>query len=228
LICNRDLSVTHTALGPVAAAAVLDVLLTLDFEPRRQAAYDEEAKLVAGHMRIVFSVPRDREYLRSGYSSEPLLAEAAARQIDEFQMLAENPDTSLMANILMSEFSSGLPDQGQRGEVVFRQLVSEAYRRAVRNDYPNDLQHNFSSGRKLITFIKTLFSDDCAKRVLNSVPDNVKSSTTFARSSKTPLSVSLISGRWETILPRPHTQCFPHSSGAWLSFAGLRKIVLTF
>jgi hypothetical protein len=161
-------------------AAVLDVLLTLDFEPRRQAAYDREAKLVAGHMRIAFSVPKDREYLRSGYPSEPLLAEAAARQMDEFQMLAENPDTSVMAHILKSEFSSGLLDQGQRGEVVFRQLVSEAYRRAVRNDYPNNLQHNFSSGCKLMTFIKTLFSDDCAKRVLNSVPDNVKSSTTFA------------------------------------------------
>ena len=112
-------------------AAVLDVLLTLDFEPRHQAAYDREAKLVAGHMRIAFSVPKDREYLRSGYPSEPLLAEAAARQMDEFQMLAENPDTSVMAHILKSEFSSGLLDQGQQGEVVFHQLVLEAYRRAV-------------------------------------------------------------------------------------------------
>ena len=161
-------------------AAVLDVLLNLDFEPRRQAAYDREAKLVAGHMRIAFSVPKDREYLRSGYPSEPLMAEAAAQQMDEFQMLDGNPDTSVMAHILKSEFSSGLLDQGQRGEIVFRQLVSEAYRRAVRKDYPNELQHNFSRGCKLITFIRTLFSDACAKQVLDSVPDNIKSSTTFA------------------------------------------------
>jgi hypothetical protein len=129
---------------------------------------------------MAFSVPKDREYLRSGYPSEPLLAEAAARQMDEFQMLAENPDTSVMANILKSEFSSGLLDQGQRGSVVFRHLIWEAYRRAVRTDYPNDPQPNFSNGCKLITFIKELFSDDCAERVLNSVPDNVKSSATFA------------------------------------------------
>jgi len=161
-------------------AAVLDVLLNLDFEPRRQAAYDREAKLVAGHMRIAFSVPKDHEYLRSGYPSEPLMAEAAAQQMDEFQMLDGNPDTSVMAHILKSEFSSGLLDQGQRGEIVFRQLVSEAYRRAVRKDYPNELQHNFSRGCKLITFIRTLFSDACAKQVLDSVPDNIKSSTTFA------------------------------------------------
>ena len=85
-----------------------------------------------------------------------------------------------MANILKSEFSSSLLDQGQRVKVVFCQLISEAYRHAVQNDYPNDLQHNFSSGCKLITFIKTLFSDDCMKQVLNSVPDNIRSSTTFA------------------------------------------------
>jgi hypothetical protein len=169
-----------TALGPVAAAAVLDVLLTLDFEPRRRAAYNREAKLVAGHMHFAFSVPKDREY-RSGYPSEPLLAEAAARQMDEFQMFAENPDTSVMAHILKFEFSSGLLDQDQRGEIVFRQLV---YRCAVRNDYPNELQHNFSRGCKLITFIKTLFSDDCAEQDLNSVPGNIKSLTTFATAFK--------------------------------------------
>jgi hypothetical protein len=170
LTCNHDHFATPSALGPVAAAAVLDVLLTLDFEPRR------EAKLVAGHMRFAFSVPKDREYLRSGYLSEPLLAEAATRQMDEFQMFSENPDTSVMARILKFEFSSGLLDQGQRGEIVFRQLVSEAYRRAVRNDNPNEPRLNFSRGCKLITFIKTLFSDDCG----TSVPDNIKSSTTFA------------------------------------------------
>jgi hypothetical protein len=138
LIRHHKIAVVHTNLPPAARTAVLDVLLSLGFEPRRQAARNREAELVASHMRIAFSVPKDREYLRSGYPSEPILAEAAARQMDEFQTLAADPDTSVMADILKSEFSSGLLDQGQRGEVVFRLLVSEAYRRAVRQDYPND------------------------------------------------------------------------------------------
>jgi hypothetical protein len=98
--------------------------------------------------------------------------------MDEFQMLAFNRDASVMANILQSEFHSGLLDQGWRGEVVVRRLLSEAYRRAVRND-PDDSQPNFSKGCKLITFVSQLFSTDCANQILNSVPDNLKSSTTF-------------------------------------------------
>ena len=64
-------------------------------------------------MHIAFSVLKDCEYLHSNYSSELLLAEAVAQQMDEFQMLAENPNVSVMANILKSEFSSSLLDQGQ-------------------------------------------------------------------------------------------------------------------
>ncbi|KIM74200.1 hypothetical protein PILCRDRAFT_828491 [Piloderma croceum F 1598] len=186
LICQHKISVEHTHLEHhnTALTAVLDVLLNLQFDPRCPAAHNQEADLVAGHMRVAFSVPKGREYLRSGYPSEPLLAEAAVRQMDEFQTLAEVPDTSVMAKILGSVFINGLLDQGQRGEVVFRQLVSEAYRRAVRDDYPDDMPRNFSKGCKLITFIKMLFSGDCAELILNSVPDNVKSSTTFSAGFK--------------------------------------------
>jgi hypothetical protein len=113
-------------------------------------------------LTIAFSVPKHREYLRSGYpsASEPILAEAAARQMDQFQILVSIPNTSVMANLLESEFQSGLLDQGQRHEVIVHQLVSEAYRRAVRQDYPWDSRPHFSKGCKLITFIKELFSED--------------------------------------------------------------------
>ncbi|KIM92246.1 hypothetical protein PILCRDRAFT_324 [Piloderma croceum F 1598] len=135
-----------------------------------------EAELVTSHMRIAFSVPKDREYFRSGYPSEPLLAEAVARQMEN---LSSDNNISLMANILKSEFCSGLVDQGQRGEVVFRQLVSEGCRHAVKKDHPHDSPHNFSKGCKLTTFIKKLFSEDYAEQVLNRVLDNFKSPTTF-------------------------------------------------
>jgi hypothetical protein len=178
LIFQHEISVRHSQVNPAAISAVLDVLLCLDFEPRRQAAR-KEAELVASHMRIVFSVPKDRHYARSGYPSEPLLAEAAAGQMDEFQTLnsVTHPNTNVMAHLLESEFTSGLLDQGQRGEVIFRQLAWEAYRRAVREDHPPP--HNFSEGCKLTTFIKKLFSEDYATQILNSIPDNVKSPDTF-------------------------------------------------
>jgi hypothetical protein len=55
LICNHDISARARALGSDAVLAVVDVLLTLDFEPRRQVTRDREAKLVASHMRIALS-----------------------------------------------------------------------------------------------------------------------------------------------------------------------------
>jgi hypothetical protein len=135
-------------------------------------------------MRIAFSIPTNQEYFYSGYPSEPLLAEAAARQMDEFQTLVSDADTNVMVNILESEFKSGLLDQEQRREIVFRQLISEAYRRAIRKDYPHHSQPNFSRGCKLTTFITELFSKDYAHQILNSVPDNVKSSITFSTAFK--------------------------------------------
>ena len=158
---------------------MLDILISLDFDPRCEAAYNRVAQLVASHMRIAFSVPKDREYLRSGYPSEPLLAEAAAQQMHDFE--CDRPDLNMMAEMLRSEFVSGLLDLGQRGEIVFRLLLSSAYRRAVLHDHPDkSLKRNFSQGCKLTTFIKALFSTAYANDILKSVPDNVKSPTAFA------------------------------------------------
>ena len=229
LICHHNISQPYTGshLPPAALSAVLDVLLTLDFEPRRQAARNREAEMVTSHMRIAFSVPKDREYPRSGYPSEPLLAEAAARQMEEFQRLAS--DTDVMVNILKSEFSSGLLDQGQRGEVVFRLLISAAYRRAVRKDHPNDSPSHFSKGCKLTTFIRELFSEGYANEILNSRPRQLATVPPLLRLlSKMPLFVSHTSGRWQTTPERLHMLCSPHSSGAWRSFVGLLRISLIF
>ena len=47
-------------------------------------------------------------------------------------------------------------------------------------DHPDDSQPHFSNGCKFTTFIKQLFSEEYANLILNSVPDNLKRTTTFA------------------------------------------------
>jgi len=81
LVASRAIDSSYDTFPRVARMAVLDVQLSLDYEPRREKVQIEEAGLVESHMRIAYSIPNDREYLRSGYPSEPLLAEAAARQL---------------------------------------------------------------------------------------------------------------------------------------------------
>ncbi|KAF9510518.1 hypothetical protein BS47DRAFT_1383937 [Hydnum rufescens UP504] len=51
---------------------------------------------------------------------------------------------------------------------------------AVREDHPNDSSPMFSRGCKLTSFIEALFSECNARKVLDSVPDNIQNSTTFA------------------------------------------------
>lgn len=63
-----------------ALIAVLDVRLCFDYETRAAVVSPHEANLVASHMRLAYSVPSHRQYFRSGYSSEPILAEVSILQ----------------------------------------------------------------------------------------------------------------------------------------------------
>lgn len=75
-------------------------------------------------MRLAYSVPAHREYMASGYSSEPILAEAAASLWD-----------SSVVNHLAQYASCGLISKGERGELVARLLLLLAYDAAVARQY---------------------------------------------------------------------------------------------
>ncbi|KAF8573296.1 hypothetical protein K439DRAFT_1375811, partial [Ramaria rubella] len=172
LICAHNIDSSHTELTPAARLAVVDVRLMLDYEPRRET-FHREAELVASHMRIVYSIPQNRAYLRSGYPSEPIVSEAAAQQLHSFRQRAPFP----LMDILKENIQSGLLDRGQRGELVARALVMSAYDRAVEVDHPSPTKGKpplYSKGCSVITFIKELFSEAYANEILNSVPDNVR------------------------------------------------------
>jgi hypothetical protein len=62
--------------------AALSLRLLLEFKARQEISVNAENRLVEGHMRIAYSVPTHREYLRFGAPSEPVLAEAAARVME--------------------------------------------------------------------------------------------------------------------------------------------------
>lgn len=83
---RHDIGDSVDSLSEDAYTAILDVRLMFDYEPGHQAAQDTQANLVASHMRIAYSVPKSREYIRSGYSSEPILAEAAAQLMRKFRL----------------------------------------------------------------------------------------------------------------------------------------------
>lgn len=153
---------------------MIDIRLMLDYEPRRQLARDRESELVASHMRIAYSVPQSREYMRSGYPSEPILAEAAAQQ------MRANPEEFSALRIVEENITGGLIDRGERGELVARLLVTLALDKAVKR---SGHDASCSRGVSLIAFIEELFGKR-AERILDSIPDNTKSKVTFREAFK--------------------------------------------
>ena len=182
LLCDHEINKPYDRMKKEALIAVLDVLLAFDFEPNRELSEDIQAKLVKSHMRIAYSVPQHRLYFRSGYPSEPLLAEAAAQQILRFRGDERN-GIGVMADMLTATglLESTLIDSGQRGEVFMRMCLMGAYVDGVLQDLGSDKGAGiiFSKGCKLTTFIEQLFEDDHAERILDAKPDNILSATTF-------------------------------------------------
>ncbi|KAG8217164.1 hypothetical protein J3R82DRAFT_5244, partial [Butyriboletus roseoflavus] len=125
--------------------------------------------MVASHMRTAFSVPDSRLYIRSGYPSEPFLAEAASRQM--YLYMRDSPNT--MISILKNNLDHGLIDLGQRGEVVMRVLLRKAYMEAIVAEQGSQgPQPNFSKGCSFLQFLKALFADRHHDRILKATPEN--------------------------------------------------------
>ncbi len=127
LVASREIDFSYDTFSRAARLAVLDIQLSLDFELRLEKVQIEEASLVESHMWAAYSIPDHREYLRSGYPSEPLLAEAAAQQL--WTCMTQNP--FMVAETLTNILETGLLDRGGLGELTGRQLLLDAYHRAV-------------------------------------------------------------------------------------------------
>ncbi|KAF8574045.1 hypothetical protein K439DRAFT_880902 [Ramaria rubella] len=121
-------------------------------------------------MRMAYPVPKDRVYIRSGYSSEPILCSAAARQCYVFQK--HFPLSSTILDILSESLDNGLLDLGEQGELVAR---NGSLLLLVERDHPTPIGTPPFYGQccRVITFIEKLFSE-YAKDILDSVPNNVK------------------------------------------------------
>ena len=167
-----------------AQTAILDSRIMISYEPNREAAHKFQFDLVSSHMRTVFSVPQDREYLRSGYPSEPILAEAAARQMHTWRRSTEQESADPALLILMENMQNDILDRGEIGEVVGRMLLTLARDRAsVRcHTSTGDSMPHFSKAVPLITFIEELFPEPIARELLDSRPDNEANGYMFRRS----------------------------------------------
>jgi hypothetical protein len=166
-------------LSDEALLATLSMRLLLEFEPNRYQGVEME-KLVAGHMRVAYSVPAHCEYMRAGSPSEPILAEAAAQVMKG----------GTWFNTLSRFLGKGLIKKGERGELVARLLLTLAHDAAAiaaQRTHPVQQQKDLSSFPnvrfsipiRLVDFLSELIGTDHIHTIFESRPDNIRSGSTF-------------------------------------------------
>jgi len=166
LVARSD-STEFGSLSANARLAVVSTRLLLDFEPARFSARRTEEELVASHMRIAFSVPQHREFMRTGTPSEPILAEAAAQ-------IMNMPGFDTLA-ILNQYLEDGLAPKGERGELVGRVLDILAIDSVITTEHQPSSSTDeikYSKPISVISYLTHLFPDDVHRDILDSTPSN--------------------------------------------------------
>ncbi|PCH39682.1 hypothetical protein WOLCODRAFT_141363, partial [Wolfiporia cocos MD-104 SS10] len=187
-----------------ARLAILATRLLLDFNIKEKEV-GMEAQMVESQMRIAYSIPAHRYYLRSGYPSEPILAEAAARAMAEFRKPA--------ATILASFAESGLIDTGSRGELVMRLLLMQAFDAAAKKECSADKSPFFNRPVWLFDFLEALLGHENLEMIKKNVSDNAASpAKTFEEAFKN-AQVHF------THFARSEDMTFASSYGAWAALA---------
>jgi hypothetical protein len=172
----------------LAEIAVLACRLLLDFEPSRQSARRTQAQLVERRMAIAYSVPGHGEYMLSGYPSEPLLAEAAARRMAKIRAHATRLGSAagvVIPDLVLTHIESGLVDKGERGELVARLLLMLAQDKTVEAQHEKARQSRqahedvlYSTEVPVNEFMQTLFPH-AWDEIGSSQPDNCPNGEKF-------------------------------------------------
>lgn len=132
------------------------------------AARIQVARLVEHRMRVAYIVPRHREWIYSGYSSEPILAEAAARYWAKIRARNMSSIPSLL-NRSGALLASG---RGQRGELVGKMLLTLAFDAAVEHLLAkNKPLIHYTTAVPLCLFLKELFGDAHYAHIMDSLPN---------------------------------------------------------
>lgn len=157
--------------------AVLDTRLLLSFDIHEPNAEMMQQALVRSHMRILYSVPSDRQSSYSGYSSEPILAEAAAHVMNT-RVFGQSHALKTLGN----HTASGLILKGERGELVARLIlilaIDEAHRTCFGLPPPDGTRAVYYSRAVPVgTFLRALLAEDQWQRVRVARPDNMPGET---------------------------------------------------
>jgi hypothetical protein len=138
------------------------------------AAREVESQQVESHMRIVYAIPEHREYMRTGSSSEPVVAEAAASYL---RSISKHRGVSIEAPRILSEnCQKGFLARGERGELCGRLLLTVAHDIAI-IEAAGSISPSFKAIKPafhrpvpVLDFLRALFADEHHEAILKATP----------------------------------------------------------
>ncbi|CAE6474493.1 unnamed protein product [Rhizoctonia solani] len=165
----------HGADEKVAASdlAAIGIRVGINFESSTRSSRLMEAKQVESHMRVVYAIPEHREYMRTGTPSEPILAEAAARYIENERKGIKKAGPEILAK----SCEAGFIARGERGELCGRLLLTIAHDLAIQDPTnANLLKPIYHQPIPVLDFLCALFAQDHHHIVLDATPMNFEGS----------------------------------------------------
>ncbi|KAJ3857045.1 hypothetical protein EV368DRAFT_61171 [Lentinula lateritia] len=171
---EEDLIRPDSEMSCTRQLALLDSLLGVFIHPRQTEAKSPHLEMIQHHMRTVFTISKNRQIIRSGYPSEPILSSTAlsvVRRIDH------KYKCDALAEILSTSNSPLAPDPGHRGEQAAMIILLRAYAAAVEEMFSTfatsqSESFHYCKAVPLLKFLKHLFKTEFHSVFVESRPDN--------------------------------------------------------
>ncbi|CAG8638432.1 1329_t:CDS:2 [Paraglomus occultum] len=157
----------QTKISIMEALAIFGPRLCIDIVPQSRFT----SHLIANYLYICLNISEDRECITTSMPTEPVLAEAAARMMND-------PNVSLaeLINQLSSALKKGVVEAGYHGELTARLLLLRAWDDCIKKKHPRgaDVGNDYSRFVTMDEFLKSLLAESIYRKIEDRLKEQVK------------------------------------------------------
>ena len=158
---------SQNKISIIETLAIFGPRLCIDIVPQSRHA----SQLIAGYMHLCLNISEDRECVITSMPTEPVLAEASARIMND-----PNVRFTELINQLSSAHKKGVVEAGYRGELTARLLLLKAWDNCIQKKHPGsrDVGNDYSRFVTINEFLKSLLADNVYKKIEDHLKMQVK------------------------------------------------------
>jgi hypothetical protein len=169
-LSGRAMPPTERAKLEASSIAILSARFLLDMSPLTTLARRWESEQVRMHLRMLYSVQEGNEWMVSGSSPEPLIAEASAQLMHA--TIGNQPYMDVW-DLVIQFIDIGFLPQGSIGELLGRVIGIRAMDRAI-NCLVSPCELKYQTPVSVVDYYKALLTVNAWDVLKNSKPANYK------------------------------------------------------